>query len=106
MVLRGQSRSSLAGVGALAGCLAGAKEDDLRVLYLTRTNAQQKQVLLELREMISYTNLTRGLFFSNHASNYLSVKARLPRGKQQALDLIDSALKGETPLRPDWVRGL
>ncbi len=36
-------------VCALAGCLAGAKEENLRVLYLTRTNAQQKQVLLELR---------------------------------------------------------
>jgi len=66
----------------------------------------QREILLELREMISHTNLTRGLFFSNHASNYLPVKARLPKGKQQALDLIDSALKGETPLRPDWIRGL
>ena len=36
-------------VCALAGCLAGAQKEDLRVLYLTRTNAQQKQVLLELR---------------------------------------------------------
>ncbi len=36
-------------VCALAGCLAGAEEGDLRVLYLNRTNAQQKQVLLELR---------------------------------------------------------
>lgn len=66
----------------------------------------QREILLELREMISHTNLTRGLFFSNHASNYLPVKARLPKGKQQALDLIDSALKGETPLRPEWIRGL
>lgn len=66
----------------------------------------QREILLELREMIAHTNLTRGLFFSNHASNYLPVKARLPKGKQQALDLIDSALKGETPLRPEWIRGL
>jgi len=66
----------------------------------------QREILLELREMISHTNLTRGLFFSNHASNYLPVKARLPKGKQQALDLIDSAFKGETPLRPEWIRGL
>lgn len=66
----------------------------------------QREVLLELREMIVHTHLTRGLFFSNHASNYLPLKARLPQGKQQALNLIDSALKGETPLRPDWIRGL
>jgi DNA excision repair protein ERCC-2 len=38
-------------VCALAGCLAAIKERDLRVLYLTRTNAQQKQVLLELRSI-------------------------------------------------------
>jgi radical SAM superfamily enzyme YgiQ (UPF0313 family) len=66
----------------------------------------QREILLELREMIAHTNMSRGLFFSNHASNYLPVKARLPKGKQQALDLIDSALKGETPLRPEWIRGL
>ena len=62
--------------------------------------------LLELREMISHTNLTRGLFFSNHASNYLPIKARLPKGKQEALDTIDSALRGEIGLKPEWMRGL
>jgi DNA excision repair protein ERCC-2 len=36
-------------VCALAGCLPAAIERDLRVLYLTRTNAQQRQVILELR---------------------------------------------------------
>ena len=66
----------------------------------------EREVLMELREMIYHTNLSRGLFFSNHASNSLPVKARLPRGKQDALDLIDSALRGETGLRPDWMRGL
>lgn len=62
--------------------------------------------LMELREMIAHTNLTRGLFYSNHASNYLPVKARLPKGKQEALDLIDSALRGEVGLREEWMRGL
>ncbi len=66
----------------------------------------ETELLLELREMIAYTNLSRGLFFSNHASNYLPLRARLPRGKQQALDLIDSALKGEIDLRPEWMRAL
>ncbi|MFC1820524.1 radical SAM protein [Thermodesulfobacteriota bacterium] len=63
-------------------------------------------LLAELREIIVHTNLTRGLFFSNHASNYLPVKARLPRGKQEALDLIDSALNGEIELKPEWMRAL
>ncbi|MBW1765959.1 MAG: B12-binding domain-containing radical SAM protein [Deltaproteobacteria bacterium] len=66
----------------------------------------EKGLLLELREMISHTDLTRGLFFSNHASNYLPVKARLPKGKQEALDLIDSALKGDIGLKPEWMRAL
>ncbi|MFC1825007.1 radical SAM protein [Thermodesulfobacteriota bacterium] len=66
----------------------------------------ERGLLLELREMISHTNLSRGLFFSNHASNYLPIKARLPKGKQEALDRIDSALRGEIALKPEWMRGL
>jgi len=66
----------------------------------------ETEVLIELREMIAQTNLTRGLFFSNHASNYLPIKARLPKGKQEALDMIDAALRGDIGLRPEWMRGL
>jgi len=66
----------------------------------------EREVLMELREMIAQTNLTRGLFFSNHASNYLPIKARLPKGKQEALDTIDAALRGDIGLRPEWMRGL
>ncbi len=66
----------------------------------------QEGLLRELREMLSHTDLSRGLFFSNHASNYLPIKARLPRGKQEALDLIDSALRGKVGLRPEWMRAL
>jgi radical SAM superfamily enzyme YgiQ (UPF0313 family) len=66
----------------------------------------EKGLLEELREMLSHTELSRGLFFSNHASNYLPIKARLPKGKQQALELIDRALKGQVDLRPEWMRAL
>ena len=66
----------------------------------------ERGLLIELREMIAHTNLSQGLFFSNHASNYLPIKARLPKGKQQALDLIDAALRGEVGLRPEWMRAL
>lgn len=66
----------------------------------------EEGLLRELREMIQYTDITKGLFFSNHASNYLPVKARLPRGKQDALNLIDSALRGEVGLKPEWMRAL
>jgi radical SAM superfamily enzyme YgiQ (UPF0313 family) len=66
----------------------------------------ERELLLELREMIAHTHLTMGLFFSNHASNYLPIRARLPRGKEEALGLIDSALRGEIPLKPEWMRAL
>jgi radical SAM superfamily enzyme YgiQ (UPF0313 family) len=63
-------------------------------------------MLRELREMISYTNLTRGYFFSNHASNYLPIKAKFPSGKQRALETIDAALGGKIGLKPEWMRAL
>ncbi len=66
----------------------------------------ERELLLELREMIVHTHLTMGLFFSNHASNYLPIRAKLPRGKQDALSLIDRALRGEIPLKPEWMRAL
>jgi hypothetical protein len=43
---------------------------------------------------------------SNHASNYLPIKARLPEDKRKALALIDSALRGEVGLKPEWMRAL
>ena len=62
--------------------------------------------LAELREMIAHTHLTGGLFFSNHASNYLPIKARLPQDREKTLALIDSALEGEVSLKPEWMRAL
>jgi len=66
----------------------------------------EQGLLREMREMIAHTDLTRGYFFSNHASNYLPVKAKLPSGKKKALDLIDAALRGEIGLKPEWMRAL
>ena len=66
----------------------------------------EAELLRELKEMIAHTDLSRGLFFSNHASNYLPIKARLPNGKQEALDQIDRALRGEIGLRPECMRAL
>ncbi len=66
----------------------------------------QRGILIELREMMAHTELTDGLFFSNHASNYLPIKAKLPTGKKEALRLIDLALDGEIVLRPEWMRAL
>ena len=64
------------------------------------------EILAELREMVRTTNLTRGLFFSNHASNYLPLKIRYPHGQAEALKMIDAALKGQVGLKPEWIRAL
>jgi radical SAM superfamily enzyme YgiQ (UPF0313 family) len=64
------------------------------------------EMLKELRSMISHTHLSRGLFHANHASNYLPIKARLPRDKDATIRLIDDALAGNVALRPEWLRGL
>jgi radical SAM superfamily enzyme YgiQ (UPF0313 family) len=64
----------------------------------------ERGLLIEMKEMITHTNLSHGLFSSNHASNYLPVRVRLPEGKQEALDLIDAAIRGEVGLKPEWMR--
>lgn len=63
-------------------------------------------MLAELREMIANTDLSGGLFFANHASNYLPIKARLPRQKEETLAQIDRALSGRVGLKPEWMRAL
>jgi radical SAM superfamily enzyme YgiQ (UPF0313 family) len=64
------------------------------------------EMLAELRTMIASTNLTRGLFHANHASNYLPIRARLPRDKEATIRLIDAALAGNVPLKPEYLRAL
>ncbi len=64
------------------------------------------EMLRELKAMIAHTDLSGGLFHANHASNYLPIKARLPRDKEVAIGLIDKALRGELSLKPDWMRAL
>ncbi len=66
----------------------------------------QPELLRELREMLYFTRMTRGLFFSNHASNYLPLKVRMPNEKEKALATIDEALQGNVRLKPEWLRAL
>lgn len=67
---------------------------------------EPEEMLMELRTMIAHTHLSRGLFHANHASNYLPIKARLPRDKDATLRLIDEALSGNVKLKPEWLRAL
>lgn len=66
----------------------------------------QPELMLELREMLYHTNMTRGLFFSNHASNYLALRVKMPADREKALKVIDGALQGNVPLKPEWMRAL
>ena len=65
-----------------------------------------EEMLRELRIMVAKTNLSQGLFHANHASNYLPIKARMPKDKEKTLALIDEALAGRIHLKPEWLRGL
>jgi len=70
------------------------------------TLIEPDEMLTELRTMIAGTNLSRGLFHANHASNYLPIKARLPKDKMVTLKLIDQALAGNITLKPEYLRAL
>jgi radical SAM superfamily enzyme YgiQ (UPF0313 family) len=65
-----------------------------------------EDMLRELRTMMTHTDLTKGLFHANHASNYLPIKARFPKDKEAAIGLIDQALAGEIALKPEFLRAL
>lgn len=72
----------------------------------TFTLIEPDEMLAELRTMIAETNQTHGMFHANHASNYLPIRARMPKEKAQTLALIDEALAGKVALRPEWMRAL
>ena len=66
------------------------------------------QLLEELYIMIKNTNVTHMFFASNHASNYLPVKAWLPDEKEKVLKAIEQVLSRRDPsqLRPEYMRAL
>ena len=45
-------------------------------------------------------------FTSDHASNDLALKGTIPEEAPQMIAAIDSALAGDTAIRPEWLRGL
>lgn len=62
----------------------------------------------ELKTMIEESSFSRCMFRSNHASNYLPVKATLPEDKERILAAIDSVLRARDAgkLRPEFLRAL
>jgi hypothetical protein len=64
--------------------------------------------LQELGIIIAHSKFTNCFFTSNHASNYLPVRARMPEEKERTLEIIQNIIKsGDTRrLRPEYMRGL
>ena len=66
------------------------------------------EILHELRLIIQNLEVTGCEFRSNHASNYLAIKGRLPEDKEKILRLIDEVIKRNNAdyLRPEYMRRL
>jgi radical SAM superfamily enzyme YgiQ (UPF0313 family) len=66
------------------------------------------EMLEEMRVMIQHMEgLTRCVFRTNHASNYLPLAGTLPQDKERLLATLDRALaQGESVLRPESLRAL
>jgi len=58
--------------------------------------------------MIAHANFNQCYFTSNHASNYLPIKARFPRDKEEVVNLIRqvTSSRDSSHLRPEFLRGL
>lgn len=63
-------------------------------------------LLRETRTFIAGAAPADAIFRTNHASNYLPLAGRLPRDRDRLLAILDAALEGRIPLRPEWARGL
>lgn len=64
------------------------------------------EILHELRTMFEHFHLDNCVFRSNHASNYLPIKATLNQDKEKLLQQIDNALKNPAQLRSEFMRAL
>ncbi len=65
-------------------------------------------LIQELEMMIANGQFTHCFFASNHASNYLPLRIRMPEQKEEALKRIREVLRRKDPdlLRPEYLRAL
>ncbi len=65
-------------------------------------------MLSELAEMLEHTEMTRGLFFANHASNYLPIRVRMPSERDKTVEMIRKFVqeKDASLLKPEGMRRL
>jgi hypothetical protein len=65
-------------------------------------------LIQELEWMVTHCRFTHCFFASNHASNYLPLRIRMPEEKEKALQQIREVLRRKDPdlLRPEYLRAL
>lgn len=64
------------------------------------------EMLEETKLLLEHIDYGPIHFTSDHASNYLPLKGTIPEEAPSMIAAIDSALAGETAIRPEWQRGL
>ncbi|AET70933.1 Fe-S oxidoreductase [Desulfosporosinus orientis DSM 765] len=64
--------------------------------------------LIELRTLLAALNVSHCVFRSNHASNYLPLRATLPEDRRELLETMDHIINNRSTerLRPEYWRGL
>ncbi len=65
-----------------------------------------EETLDELELLLEHTLVSGAVFRSNHASNYLPLGGRLPADRERLIATVQAARRGETPLKPEYLRGL
>ena len=65
-------------------------------------------LLKELGVIVSQARFTNCFFTANHASNYLPIRARMPRDQEKVARLIEDIVRrgDASQLRPEFLRGL
>ena len=66
------------------------------------------EYLEELRQIVAHSEFTNCFFTSNHASNYLPLRLRLPQQKEKGVQLLDEVIasRDASALRPEYFRAL
>ncbi|MDY0390235.1 MAG: radical SAM protein [Desulfobulbus oligotrophicus] len=68
--------------------------------------ASPKEMLIELKHLITHLDSFRTQFHANHASNYFSLSGRFPRDHKSILAALDDLIRENAPLKPETLRML
>jgi len=65
-------------------------------------------ILRELKTLVEHLDLTKCIFRTNHASNYIPIRGTLNQDKTRLLEILTETIETGTTenLRPSYMRGL